>query len=266
VTLLAALALPLTVERVEDWADVAPGRLAVAAAEAALTSRALPLAPAALTIARPDLWGSETAAKRSLAGEEKGSGFPIEVPYRETGPLSGLVAARYRKPAARRWSDALVPAEGGRAALEAIVGELQPGDAGFGLVPVAAVPIAVEAPPDCPALQGPAEPPAASLARLFVMGEDPPFHDPFAGPPIRSPTLNGRALLTHWAARLEAVRPPFQWGEPDFDPLRVETWQARCAEARRRHWRPLAALRTENWNINDFNSKVELIDYNFAFS
>jgi hypothetical protein len=45
VLLLAEFALPLTVEEVTGWDAILPDRLTVAAAEAALMGRALPLAP-----------------------------------------------------------------------------------------------------------------------------------------------------------------------------------------------------------------------------
>ena len=70
VTVLAALALPVTVHEVATWEAVQPDRLEVAAAEAALNNRALPLAPADLQAARPDLWGTPKAAERDLERRE----------------------------------------------------------------------------------------------------------------------------------------------------------------------------------------------------
>ncbi len=89
VTVLAELALPIDVNEVSTWDDAAPGRLAVAIAEAALTGRALPLAPADLHLARPDLFSSEAAAAHVIK-REKGGQTPIKkdmVPYRGMAPL-----------------------------------------------------------------------------------------------------------------------------------------------------------------------------------
>ncbi len=127
VVVLGELALPLTVAEVVEWQDAQPGRLAVAAAEAALAGHALPLAPADLARARPDLFPTAVAAEHVLK-REKGGHFPIKkeerVPYRDLAPLF-LAPARYRKAGGRgSLAHALVPAEAPRAALEAIVGPL----------------------------------------------------------------------------------------------------------------------------------------------
>jgi hypothetical protein len=53
-----------------------PDRLWVAAAEAALAGRALPLAPADLARARQDLWETEAAADVFLKRARKG-GHPL---------------------------------------------------------------------------------------------------------------------------------------------------------------------------------------------
>ena len=124
VTLMAGLALPLTVSRVTAWTGAIPDRLAVAAAEAALAGRALPLAPAGLALARPDLWPTEKSAERFW--EEARRANPpaalIEAVHKGGGGFYGIRLARYRKAGARRWSRALVPLVAGRAALEALVG------------------------------------------------------------------------------------------------------------------------------------------------
>jgi hypothetical protein len=137
VTVLAALALPVTVQEVATWEAVRPDRLEVAAAEAALNGRALPLAPADLAAARPDLWGTPKAAERDLENRERRVVTESETPkpliggaYKGFGGFGSrndlrLALARYRKSATGgRWSRALVPREGGRAALEALVGPL----------------------------------------------------------------------------------------------------------------------------------------------
>jgi hypothetical protein len=108
-------------------------RLAIAVAEAARSGRAMPLAPADMAIARPDLWATAKAAERFLEARAGDKGF---------GGFNTLIRARYRKGLRGRWSAALVPVDGGRAALEAIVG------------PVVAYQVddADAAPPDAPAV------------------------------------------------------------------------------------------------------------------
>lgn len=130
ITVLNELALPLTVAEVVKWSAAQPTRAAVAVAEAALTGRALPLAPADLHAARPDLFISAEAVRLALK-REKGGQTPIKEAsyyYRSLTPLSGndyLLPARYRKAGGRgSLAAALVPLEGGRGALEAIVGPL----------------------------------------------------------------------------------------------------------------------------------------------
>jgi len=88
-------------------------RLTIAVAEAACSGRAMPLAPADLALARPDLWATAKAAERCLEARAGDTGF---------GGFKSLIRARYRKGLRGRWSAALVPVEGSRAALEAIVG------------------------------------------------------------------------------------------------------------------------------------------------
>lgn len=241
VTILGNMALPLTVAEVTTWEDVLPDRLTVAAAAAALTGKALPLAPADMALARPDLWATPKAAERFLEGRSKTPQTLIEGSNKGSGGFKSLTPARYRKPGARRWSSALVPIVDGRAALEAMLGAL----AAFELVDAAPAPQASPTP----------EPVAtvvhvvgvgASMgtpASVFVLGADPPLDlpAPQASPPARrlplvAPVPTGISpdaieRLRDAAARLEAVRPPRPWG--DFtDTLRREGWQIRCAAAR----------------------------------
>jgi hypothetical protein len=122
-------------------------RLAVAVAEAARSGRAMPLAPADMARARPDLWATAKAAERHLEARAGGQGF---------GGFKAMIRARYRKGLRGRWSAALVPVAGGRAALEAIVG------------PVAAYEVedAGAAPPDVPPVAL-----AVQRARLAALGQ-----------------------------------------------------------------------------------------------
>ncbi|HEX3346870.1 MAG TPA: hypothetical protein VHS58_02065 [Acetobacteraceae bacterium] len=66
ITLLAELALPLTVATVDEWRDAQPDRLTVATAEAGLHGRAMPFAPGDMHRARADLWYTVKAAERDL--------------------------------------------------------------------------------------------------------------------------------------------------------------------------------------------------------
>jgi putative DNA primase/helicase len=168
VTLLAALALPLTVAEVAGWDEVQPDRLTVAAAEAALTGRALPLAPADLAAARADLWPSANAADHDLKRGGKGGQTLIGDSYKGLAPFAPLTAARYRKRATGgRWSVALVPSgpeADARDALEARIGAL----AAFELIP------------------SPAREPEAAM---------PPAHPPAPAPePAEQPGLPPAAL------------------------------------------------------------------------
>ena len=244
VTLLAALALPLTVERVTTWADLLPDRLAVAVAEAAISGRAMPLAPLDMVTARPDLWASETAAKRGLAEREaKGSELLVGHTYKTGGPFRPLIPAQYRKPGARRWSEALVPPEAGRAALEAVVGplaayqdDMPPG------APRKPVQAPGAPPAPVPALELPELPPDRRTPVLTVLGVAPPFEVPMPPelppphmgktPPIQAlpatPPPSARDRLAEMAKRLDRLKPPRMLGD-GFDELRVSTWRDRCA-------------------------------------
>lgn len=148
-------------------------RLALAAAEAALLGRALPLAPVDLARARLDLWATAKAAERFLEARTGDQG---------AGGFKPLIGARYRKGLRGRWSAALVPLEGGQAALEAIVGPV-----------VAYQALAAEQAPS--AAQPPAETCSAAVVPLTVQ----------------------RARLADLAQRLEVVRPRRSWGERLID-------------------------------------------------
>ena len=125
VTILGEMALPLTVHEVATWDDAVPNRLEVAAAEAALARRALPLAPADLARARPDLWVSPNAADLDLKRARKGGRGLISTTHKALTPLSGMGVAEYRKAGGRgSLASALVPLSAPGAALEAEVGEL----------------------------------------------------------------------------------------------------------------------------------------------
>lgn len=76
-------------------------------AGAALTGRALPLAPADLHLARPDLFSSEAAAAHVIKREKGGQTLIKKegLPYKEMAPLSDQRTAQYRKAGgAAAWS------------------------------------------------------------------------------------------------------------------------------------------------------------------
>ena len=75
VVLLGELALPLDVDVVTSWGEVQPGPMAVAAAEAALCLRAMPLAPKHMMAARPDLWMGGTGNGGCIRCQRR-SNFP----------------------------------------------------------------------------------------------------------------------------------------------------------------------------------------------
>jgi hypothetical protein len=162
----------------------APDRLLVAVAEAARSGWAMPLAPADMATARPDLWPTAKAAERHLEARAGDQGF---------GGFKAMIRARYRKGLRGRWSSALVPIAGGRAALEAIVG------------PVTAYQVdgadAAEEPAGFPHDRQPAFP-------AFQRSE------------VEATVRLQRARLAALGQRLDDVRPRRQWGVRDLD------WQA----------------------------------------
>lgn len=158
VTFLGELALPLTVDEVVDWTDAQPDRLTVAAAEAAIVGRALPLAPADLCLVRRDLWASVRAAELMLE-RAKTPHLLISDHYKGLRGFTGLTLAEYRRPAARRWSKALVPTTNGKEALTAELGEL----GGFRLVP--------DAPAAEPAAPTPTTPSAPPVPQTITSTE-----------------------------------------------------------------------------------------------
>lgn len=237
VTLLAQLALPLTVQAVTTWAELLPDRIEVAIAEAAIHGRALPLAPADLATARPDLWPSGKAAERDTE-RSKTPQTLIKGSYKALGGLSHVIA-RYRKPGARCWSKALVPLLDGRVALEALIGQV----VAFELVEPAQPQEAAHNPPQpSPLPERPVTPPhgeAAPSGRVFVMGEEPPFDPPGrpAPPPINSRASphaatapQARPALAGLSLRLDRARPPRMLAD-GFDGLRITAWRDRCAIA-----------------------------------
>jgi hypothetical protein len=160
VTLLAALALPLTVAEVLTWDEAAPDRLTLALAEAAINGRALPLAPADLAMARSDLFPTAKAVERYCSERGRTPQTLIGDTYKRLGGPSPHIQARYRKPTARSWSLALVPPIDGRAALEALIGPLS----AFEFIPPAAAPAEEPAmPPAKPPEQARVSPEAFGL-------------------------------------------------------------------------------------------------------
>lgn len=204
VTLMAELALPVTMEEVAQWDDAQPGRVLVAAAEAVIMRRALPLGAADLARARPDLWTSEKAAEHDLARGGNTPQTPIIVLYRALGGISAAGFAHYRRVGARgRLCTALVPIPGGHEALEAIVGPL----AAYEPVQAGTAPGArSEAPTPAPAA-----PPTAPAAALSPT--DPGEVPLAAGEPHRNAVRAG-------GAGTSAVRapPPKADGELSVDP------------------------------------------------
>jgi hypothetical protein len=199
VTLLAATPLPLVVDEVWDWSEAPPGGVRAAAAEAAMKGLALPLAAADLCAARPDRFPSRRTAERALADPETAN-YLYRDQLKGCGGFWSQVPARYRRerrPGARRWSEALVPALAGRAALEALIGEV----ADFELLSPAAAE-ALAAPPIDPAPPPLApEPPALAGALLAWTWT--------AWPPAEEPApLAGAILAWTWAAWTPAEEPP----------------------------------------------------------
>jgi hypothetical protein len=158
-------------------------RLTIAVTDAARSGRAMPLAPADMVIARPDLWATAKAAERFLEARAGDRSF---------GGFNTLIGARYRKGLRGRWSAALVPIEGGRAALEAIIG------------PVAAYEVedAEAGPPDVPPVSL-----AVQRARLAALGQRLDDVRPRRGWGVRA--LDWRACEI--AARAAAGLPGAEW-------------------------------------------------------
>jgi hypothetical protein len=173
-------------------------RLTIAVAEAARSGRAMPLAPADMAQARPDLWATAKAAERFLAARSGDGGL---------GGFNTLIRARYRKGLRGRWSRALVPIDGGRAALEAIIG------------PVVAYEVdgadAAEAPAGFPHDRQPAFP-------AFQRSE------------VEASVRLQRAQLAALAQRLDAVRPKRTWGIRQIDGRRGRPRRERRRPCRER--------------------------------
>ena len=199
---LAALALPLTVAEAPTWDEIQPDRLTVAAAEAALMGRALPLAPADMAQARPDRWRTEIAAQHDLKRARKGGQTLIIDAHKGLAPLSGQKVARYRKAGGRgSLAMALVPLEEGEAALKAEVGLLSAYEV------VVGEPAPMPQPANDPGAGDVADPPPS-----------PPSVIALVPPPLTPAAQRGRLL--ELAQRLEAARPKQAWG------IRAMDWRA----------------------------------------
>jgi hypothetical protein len=175
VHLYGEVALPVTVNEVVTWDDARPSRLAVAAAEAALMHRALPLVPADLSAACPRLWKTPGAVESDLkrtAREAKGGQTPIiqvsrEGLYRALTPLS-YVLARYRKhgvSGSLGW--AMVPAENGEEALREILRDSEAGELAEYVAPPA--PPAPPTRPPMPPPRPPSAPTVVVAAQMLPM-------------------------------------------------------------------------------------------------
>jgi len=251
VVLLGSMPLPLTVTEAVTWETFKPSRLKVAIAEAAMAGQALPLAKADLAAARRDIWQTAAKADHDLRGVKRET--LIYPPYKQ----SALYSAHYWKPGTFRPSLALVPAAGGQAALEAVLGVKlmrfewleQP-------------PAAEQAPKAEPQPVAKPAPPPEPMATIMVLGDAPPF-DPIPATPPPPPqrdilllrvlsrdtgpeadtlqdvtpvTPDARQRLASLDRRLFHVRPP-RPSNDGLNAVRIAHWQDRCAEARREHWR-----------------------------
>ncbi|WP_270935453.1 hypothetical protein [Falsiroseomonas oryzae] len=114
ITILGELALPLTVHEVCHWERARPDRLVIAGARSALSRTPLLMSPEWLHKCHPDLWETETAARRHLEANWSGEIPPVFLVRDALKGLGGfipMVAVEYRTEGSRgRWSRALVPA------------------------------------------------------------------------------------------------------------------------------------------------------------
>jgi hypothetical protein len=145
---------------------------------------------------------------------------------------NGVYSARYRKPATSRWSLALVPAAGGQAALEKVLGLAL---AGFEWQEPAPLPLEASEPDH-----------GRAGATIIVPGADPPF-DPLPVPPPPRELVqlsivpsyqippDGHARLAILSRRLFQVKPPAPHGD-GLDGVRLGWWHEKCARARKEHW------------------------------
>lgn len=229
VTLLGELALPLTVAEVTTWDETVPDRLTVAAAEAALMGRALPLAPADLARTRPEHWGSENAVTLDLKRARKGGQRLIGDTYKGLTPLSGQVVARYRKAGGRgSLALALVPEQGGEAALTAEVGPLSAYEA------VTAEPAPMPQPANDSGVDDVAASPPAPAPVIAVIS-----------PPPSSAALRSRLL--DLGQRLEAMRPKQAWGIRQMDFLAHQVAARKAATLPQDDWRAWRASSRAAW-------------------
>jgi putative DNA primase/helicase len=239
VLLVGNMPLPLTVAEAVTWDSIKPSRVEVAIAEAAMAGQALPLAKADLAAARPDLWGTAAQAEHDLRGVKRETLiYPL---YKR----SALYSARYWKPGTFRPSLALVPAAGGRAELERVLGVklmrfewIEPPPA---VEPARARPTAKPEP-----MLGPAG------AVVTVLGDDPPFDPILAPPPPRQRDLLLLRLLTSAPDTAAGADPPqdaapggvldardrprlFQFWPPlrgdGLDEVRIAHWRGDLREA-----------------------------------
>lgn len=176
VTYYGNLPLPLTVHEVCTWDEAQADKLDVAAAEAVLLGRGLPLAPADLAAACRHLWpsrdapskGSVEAVRKFIARRKEGQTLRFKnTLYKSLSPFLPLRPARYRANPGAKWSAAVVPLGAGVEALEPLV----PEHAEIELLPPSPPPVAPQGssaptpspePPEPPGAPPPApRPPAA---------------------------------------------------------------------------------------------------------
>jgi len=106
VLLLSPVVLPIPVDRLVSWSEIAPGPIERAWLREAEKGGVLPLAVSWMADQHRDLFGSERTAKRAIAEFEARQKGHFSYKYLIGG--LALLDAEYRLEGARRWSRALV--------------------------------------------------------------------------------------------------------------------------------------------------------------
>lgn len=106
ILLLSPVVLPVSVDRLVSWSELAPGPIERAWLREARKGGVLPLAANWLVARHGDLFGSDRTAKRALAEFEARQKGHFSYKYLIGG--LALLEAEYRLEGARRWSRALV--------------------------------------------------------------------------------------------------------------------------------------------------------------
>jgi hypothetical protein len=257
VLLLGNMPLPLTVTEATTWESIKPNPVQVAMDQAAVAGQALPLGADDLVAAQPNTFRNAAQVWNALRGVNCNS--LIRPSYKRFTVYS----AHYWKPGTFRPSLALVPAVGGQAALEAVLG-LKLMRFEWLEQPPAAEQAPQAEPQPKPRARPAAKPEAMPepIATVTVLGEAPPFDPiPVAPPPPRQRdilllrvlsrdtapeadtlqdvtpvTPNARERLACLSRRLFQVRPP-RPSNDGMNAVRMAHWLERCAQARQEHWR-----------------------------